>query len=201
MRMFVENTDDQTTADPGLLKIVARAHDIKARPMPSTDLTVRVIARQERVSGAYVYRLLRLSSLAPDIITAIINGKNPPQLTAKKLMLLTPQIPVDWTEQRKLLGFSITTSRRFGRQPFARSEDFFSARRHRPPTHHKKEVNLRKPPGRLSCRPRPRSDAESSLPHMASAKRRKTPDFLANRTCQTTNIKYLGRGWGTRIRT
>jgi site-specific DNA recombinase len=49
--------------------------------------------------------LLRLSTLAPDIITAIVNGKNPPQLTAKKLMRLTPQIPVDWAEQRKLLGF------------------------------------------------------------------------------------------------
>jgi hypothetical protein len=47
----------------------------------------------------------RLPSLAPDIITAIINGKNPPQLTAKKLMRLIPQIPVDWAEQRKLLGF------------------------------------------------------------------------------------------------
>jgi hypothetical protein len=50
-------------------------------------------------------RLLRLPSLAPDIITAIINGKNPPQLTAKKLMRLALQIPIDWAEQRKLLGF------------------------------------------------------------------------------------------------
>jgi site-specific DNA recombinase len=69
------------------------------------DLTVHVIAHQERVSANYVYRLLRLPTLAPDIITAIINGKNPPQLTAKKLMRLTPGIPVDWAEQRKLLGF------------------------------------------------------------------------------------------------
>jgi site-specific DNA recombinase len=105
MRMLVENTDDQTTADPGLLRIVARAHDIQARLMQNTDLTVHIIAHQERVSANYIYRLLRLPSLAPDIITAIINGKNPPQLTAKKLMRLTPQIPVDWAEQRKLLGF------------------------------------------------------------------------------------------------
>jgi hypothetical protein len=105
MRLLVENTDDQTTADPGLLRIVARAHDVQARLMQNTDLTVHGIANQERVSANYVYRLLRLPSLAPDIITAIINGKNPPQLTAKKLMRLTPQIPVDWAEQRKLLGF------------------------------------------------------------------------------------------------
>ena len=105
MRMLVENADDQTAADPSLLRIIARAHDIQARLIQNTDLTVQDIAREERVSGAYVYCLLRLPSLAPDIITAIINGKNPPQLTAKKLMRLMPQIPVDWTEQRKLLGF------------------------------------------------------------------------------------------------
>jgi hypothetical protein len=105
MRMLVENSDDQMTADPGLLRIIARAHDIQARLMQNTDLTVHVIASQERVSEGYVSRLLRLPSLAPDIITAIINGKSPPQLTAKKLMRLTLQIPIDWTEQRKLLGF------------------------------------------------------------------------------------------------
>jgi site-specific DNA recombinase len=105
MRMLVENTDDQTMADAGLLRIVARAHDIQERLMRNNDLTVHGIASQERVSANYVYRLLRLPTLAPDIITAIVNGKNPPQLTAKKLMRLTPQIPVDWAEQRKLLGF------------------------------------------------------------------------------------------------
>ena len=105
MKMLVENTDDQTEADPALLRIVARAHEIQERLMQNTDLTVHVIASQERVSANYVYRLLRLPTLSPDIITAIVNGKNPPQLTAKKLMRLTPQIPVDWAEQRKLLGF------------------------------------------------------------------------------------------------
>jgi site-specific DNA recombinase len=105
MRMLVENSEDQTTADPGLLRIIARAHDIQARLTQNTDLTLHSIASQEHVSPGYVSRLLRLPSLAPDIITAIINGKNPPQLTAKKLMRLTLQIPIDWTEQRKLLGF------------------------------------------------------------------------------------------------
>jgi hypothetical protein len=105
MKMLVENTDDQAMADPGLLRIVARAHDIQERLMQNTDLTVHVIASQERVSANYVYRLLRLPTLAPDIITAIVNGKNPPQLTAKKLMRLTPRIPVDWAEQRKVLSF------------------------------------------------------------------------------------------------
>jgi site-specific DNA recombinase len=53
-----------------------------------------------------VYSVLRLAGLAPEIVTAIVNGRNPPQLTAKKLMRLSPRLPIDWAEQRKLLGFS-----------------------------------------------------------------------------------------------
>jgi site-specific DNA recombinase len=104
MRMLVENANDQL-ADPGLLRIIARAHDIHARLMQSTDLTLHAIASQERVTPGYISRLLRLPLMAPDIVTAIVNGKKPPQLTAKKLMRLALQIPIDWTEQRKLLGF------------------------------------------------------------------------------------------------
>jgi site-specific DNA recombinase len=105
MRMLVENAHGQTPADPGLLRIIARAHDIHSRLMQSTDLTLHAIASQERVTPGYISRLLRLPLLAPDIVTAIVNGKNPPQLTAKKLMRLALELPVDWTEQRELLGF------------------------------------------------------------------------------------------------
>jgi site-specific DNA recombinase len=102
--MLVENTDDQRKADPALLRIVARAHNIQEHLMQKR-LTLHATASQEHVTPGYVSRLLRLSSLAPDIISAIVNGKNPPQLTAKKLMRLALEIPVDWTAQRKLLGF------------------------------------------------------------------------------------------------
>ena len=105
MRMLVENSDDQTAADPSLLRIIARAHDIQARLIQNTKLTVHDIAREERVSAAYIYTLLRLPWLAPDITTAIINGRQPQQLNAMTLMRLTSRLPADWAEQRKLLGF------------------------------------------------------------------------------------------------
>jgi hypothetical protein len=60
---------------------------------------------RHHVDTARYKRNLLAPTLAPEIVTAIVNGKNPPHLTAKKLMRLTPQIPVDWVEQRKLLGF------------------------------------------------------------------------------------------------
>ena len=106
MRMLVENADDQAAADPSLLRIIARAHDIQARLSQNPKLTVHDVAREEQVSAAYLYTLLRLPWLAPDITTAIINGEQPPQLNAKTLMRLAPRLPADWAEQRKLLGFA-----------------------------------------------------------------------------------------------
>src|ERR1700732_3200307 len=105
LRMLVANADDQTPADPSLLRIIARAHHIQARLTQNPKLSVHDIAREERMSAAYFYSLLRLPWLAPDITTAIINGRKPLQLTAQTLMRLTPRLPAGWAEQRRLLGF------------------------------------------------------------------------------------------------
>jgi site-specific DNA recombinase len=105
MKMLVDDPGDRASIDMSLLRIVARARDIQARLTQNTSLTVHDIAREEQVTAAYVYTLLRLPWLAPDITTAIVNGWQPPQLNAKKLMRLTAHLPADWAEQRALLGF------------------------------------------------------------------------------------------------
>jgi site-specific DNA recombinase len=46
-----------------------------------------------------------LTFLAPDIVAAILAGKQPAGLTANKLMADT-RLPLDWTEQRSALGFT-----------------------------------------------------------------------------------------------
>ena len=50
-------------------------------------------------------RLLRLSFLAPDITQAILEGRQPPDLTADKL-LAHSRLPLVWHEQRTVLGFA-----------------------------------------------------------------------------------------------
>jgi hypothetical protein len=105
MKLLIDDSSDNREPDVGLLRIVARAHDIQRRLAEDTTLTVHDIAREERVTAAYLYILLRLRWLAPAVTTAIVNGRQPPQLNAKKLMQLTAQLPADWSEQRALLGF------------------------------------------------------------------------------------------------
>jgi hypothetical protein len=105
MRMLVNGSEDQRAVDPSLLRIIASAHDVQGRLTQNIKLTVHDIAREEGVTAAYLYNLLRLPWLAPDITTAIINGRQPRQLNAKTLMRQASRLPADWAAQRTLLGF------------------------------------------------------------------------------------------------
>jgi hypothetical protein len=46
-----------------------------------------------------------MSWLAPDIITAILDGRQPVQLTARHLIRYA-DIPMEWQQQRQFLGFT-----------------------------------------------------------------------------------------------
>ncbi len=47
-------------------------------------------------------KLLRLNYLAPDIVTSILDGTQPGNLTRRTL--LDANLPTDWPMQRKLFG-------------------------------------------------------------------------------------------------
>jgi hypothetical protein len=105
MKMVLDNADERATPDPSLLRIIARAHDVQARLNKNSELAVHDVAREQRVTAAYIYTLLRLPWLAPDITAAIVTGRQPRQLNAMTLMRKASRLPVDWREQRTLLGF------------------------------------------------------------------------------------------------
>jgi site-specific DNA recombinase len=66
---------------------------------------VHDVAREEHVTAAFIYTLLRLPWLAPDITTAIVNGRQPQHLNAKTLTRKASRLPTAWAEQRRLFGF------------------------------------------------------------------------------------------------
>jgi hypothetical protein len=49
----------------------------------------------------------RLSHLAPEIVGALLAGRHPIELTPTRLLRLSKNLPHDWKEQRRFLGFSI----------------------------------------------------------------------------------------------
>jgi site-specific DNA recombinase len=50
--------------------------------------------------------LVRLSYLAPQIVTALVAGRQPIELTPTLLLRLSKDLPHDWQEQRRFLGFA-----------------------------------------------------------------------------------------------
>jgi site-specific DNA recombinase len=63
------------------------------------------LVKREGVSPSYFTRLIRLSYLAPDITRAILDGRQPRDLSVDKL-LAHSRLPLTWDEQRKVLGFA-----------------------------------------------------------------------------------------------
>jgi site-specific DNA recombinase len=65
--------------------------------------TVAALADRVGVSRSYFARVFRLSFMAPHITRAILEGCQPPELTANKLMLAGRLAPA-WPAQSRQLG-------------------------------------------------------------------------------------------------
>jgi DNA invertase Pin-like site-specific DNA recombinase len=104
MRLVVGDGLQPATPDNGLVRLLVRANAIRDRLLADRSLTLEDIAKAEGVVPSYATRLFRLTILAPDIVSAILSGRHPPELTARRLMDDT-RLPLDWNEQRHRLGF------------------------------------------------------------------------------------------------
>jgi DNA invertase Pin-like site-specific DNA recombinase len=103
LRIIVDDRSERETPDTGLVRLLVRANAIRDQLLADRSLTLEDIARSEGVVPSYATRLFRLTILAPDIVSAILSGKHPPELTARRLMDDT-RLPLDWHEQRRRLG-------------------------------------------------------------------------------------------------
>jgi hypothetical protein len=105
VRLLFDGTDRAPSPNPSLLRMLARAHKVKTRLIENPELSAHDIAREEQLSAAHLYMVLRLAWLAPDIVSSILDGRQPPQLSAKTLMRRAARLPPEWGQQRTLLGF------------------------------------------------------------------------------------------------
>jgi hypothetical protein len=94
--------DERASAPPNasLLRLAAQAQAaqravLSGEPEPLTSA----------YTDRYVYKLLRFSWMAPDIIEAIVDGRQPPELVGRRL-LRAADVPLDWAEQRLIFGLT-----------------------------------------------------------------------------------------------
>jgi DNA invertase Pin-like site-specific DNA recombinase len=107
IKMLINGAEPFVTAKPDarLIKLLIRARRFNAALVDSDRVPFAALAKREGVSPSYFTRLVRLSYLAPDITQAILDGRQPRDLTADKL-LTHSRLPLTWDEQRAVLGFA-----------------------------------------------------------------------------------------------
>jgi DNA invertase Pin-like site-specific DNA recombinase len=90
--------------DEKLIGLLTEAHSAAKLVSANPEKSLANIAALHGRCRTRLGKLVTLSCLAPDIITAIVQGRQPATLTARRLMQLT--LPVDWAGQRAMLGFA-----------------------------------------------------------------------------------------------
>ena len=84
--------------DNAMVKALARAFRWRKMLDTGVHATLEDLARAKGVAPSYVSRVLRLTLLAPDILEAILDGRQPVGLQLDDLLV---GFPLEWAEQRE----------------------------------------------------------------------------------------------------
>ena len=104
MRLIIPGsaaTDQRRQPVSSLIKAVSRASDWVRRMEGGEFKDQRDLANATKLDPRYINSILRVAFLAPEIVEAIIDGRQPPDLT---LGSLKGVLPMSWREQKKLIG-------------------------------------------------------------------------------------------------
>src|SRR5437870_700265 len=88
--------------NPALIKAIARGRAWFDELATGRARSLDELAKREAISRRYIRRLVNLAFLSPQLVEAILQGRQPVELTATRLTEL--DLPYDWAEQRRLLA-------------------------------------------------------------------------------------------------
>src|SRR5712671_3277801 len=94
--------NDRSRCDPTLIKAIARGRAWFEELATGRARSLRELAECNGITRRYVRRLVDLAFLSPELVEAILLGRQPVELTATRLTEL--DLPLDWTDQRSLLA-------------------------------------------------------------------------------------------------
>ena len=85
--------------DSALVKALARAFRWKRMLESGEFTTIAELAEREGIASSYMTRVLRMTLLAPEVVEAILDGKQGPEVTLGRLL---EGFPSEWEVQRDL---------------------------------------------------------------------------------------------------
>ncbi|NDG49441.1 MAG: hypothetical protein EBY30_10460 [Rhodospirillales bacterium] len=92
-----------TRADPTLVKALARAFRYQRMLDQGRYASITEMAAVEKIERGYLGNLLRLTLLAPDIVSAVLDGQQPEGVT---LPALLEPFPAEWAVQRAAIDLA-----------------------------------------------------------------------------------------------
>jgi hypothetical protein len=98
----LEQQKHNSRCDPALIKAIARGRAWFEELATGRARSLQDLAKRDGISRRYIRRLVGLAFLSPQLVEAILEGRQSVQLTATRLTEL--DLPLDWTEQHKLLA-------------------------------------------------------------------------------------------------
>ena len=108
-KLLIPPAPDATGATGGLdapmIKTLGKAFYWKRLIDEGVYPTTADLARALKVETGWAAEVLRMTMLAPDIVEAIFEGRQPRHLNLHTLRGRQDLLPRDWGEQRRLLGF------------------------------------------------------------------------------------------------
>jgi site-specific DNA recombinase len=106
MRLVLrDQATEAKVPDPGLVALLARANRWFDALRKGQHGSIASLAEEQRQDGRDVTRTVYLAFLAPDIVDCIARGEQPVGLGVQRLLAMAP-LPMDWEEQRKVLGLA-----------------------------------------------------------------------------------------------
>jgi site-specific DNA recombinase len=88
--------------DPALIKTIARGRTWFEELATGRVRSLQDLARRDGITRRYIRRLVCFAFLSPELVEAILQGRQPVELTATRLTEL--DLPLDWSEQHRLLA-------------------------------------------------------------------------------------------------
>jgi DNA invertase Pin-like site-specific DNA recombinase len=104
-RMLIDGAGGEARRKPdhSLCRVLGQARRFQTMVMRNDGKTIGELAAEAGVGSSYFTRVLRLSFLAPDIVSTILRGQHPLDVTAKGLTQ-DSRLPLAWEDQRVKLG-------------------------------------------------------------------------------------------------
>lgn len=89
--------------DEKLIALIVESRTVMAQLTTNPNKSVPTLAAEQGRCRVRMMKVAKLACLAPDIVTAIVEGRQPLKLTPGKL--LSADLPLAWAEQKRALGF------------------------------------------------------------------------------------------------